>query len=221
MNTRGACENEAQCIKEIKCKNFCSYECYLLYIGKKKPSIPERKKFDDPERQRTHDLYRWALGGEIPEWIKAKERLPSPDEWIVGLSEDSSYLWDDFKGKYVRYVLGKGIVSEFGKVVADESSEYYRAVIDRINEVQFNPELLNRRCASKPIIRSGVKKGAKRGPYKKSGKKKYTFVCKGCGRAFPMVSKRKKEFHSETCRRRYWRRKKKQKDSEKQRKRKY
>jgi len=145
MNTRGACNKEARYIKRINCSNFCSYECYLIYIGRKKPRVPKRKKFDDPERQHLHDLYLWALTGVDPRKsdVEPKER--------------------------------------------------------------------------------GVKLGSKRGPYKKRKQrkaKKYTKTCKGCGVTFTTDSKRK-EFHSEACRRAYWRRKKKQKDDEDRRNRKY
>jgi hypothetical protein len=212
MNTYGGCDNDAKYIEEIKCDNFCSYGCYLLYTGKKKPPIPKRKKFADSKRQQMRDLYILALGGEAPDWAKAKECCPHPNEWVATFKNDATYLWDDFERKYVRYVLGLGIVDEFGKIIADENSDYYKAVIKRINDIQCNPELLHQQSISKPIKKPGVKTGSKRGPYKKSGKKKYTFVCKGCDRTFPMVSKRKKQFHSEACRIGYWRKKKKEKE---------
>lgn len=77
LNTYG-CNNEAVSLKingKI-CKNFCSYECCLIYKGKKKPPIPERKIFDDPERQHLHDLYIWALTGIDPRkpYIRPKKR---------------------------------------------------------------------------------------------------------------------------------------------------
>jgi hypothetical protein len=71
-------------------------------------------------------------------------------------------------------------------------------------------------------MKRGVKLGSKRGPYKKKKRreKRYTFVCKGCGGTYKYYSKRKK-YHSDACRRAYWRRKKKQKDAEERMKRHY
>jgi len=142
MNTRGACENEARYIKRINCSNFCSYECYLIYIGRKKPRVPERKKFDDPERQHLHDLYLWVLTGVDPR---------------------------------------------------------------------------------KPIVepkKRGVKSGSMRGSYKRRKTQNYSYTCKGCGGIYKSASKRKK-YHSDSCRRRYWRKKKAEKDTEERRNRQY
>ena len=136
LNTYGGCKNEARYIKKINCSNFCSYTCYLLYIGKKKLPVPKRKIFDDPGRQLQHDLYIWALSGIDPRkpYVEPKKR--------------------------------------------------------------------------------GVKKGTKRGPYKKQRIKERTFRCKGCGRTMTLKSNRKKTYCSESCRRRYWRRVKHQKEVE-------
>ncbi|MCU0851144.1 MAG: hypothetical protein MUC80_07750 [Candidatus Thermoplasmatota archaeon] len=91
-NTRGCYHKDAKYIKEINSSAFCSIRCCKLYTREIKPSVPERKIFNDPERQRQHDLYRWALGAEKPDWVKQKERRPEPEEWIVTLSNDSKYL---------------------------------------------------------------------------------------------------------------------------------
>lgn len=71
------------------------------------------------------------------------------------------------------------------------------------------------------INKRGVKKGEFRGPYRKNKIKKRTFTCKGCGGTYSVKSKRMKQFHSEACRRRYWRKKKKQKELEEHLQRKY
>ncbi len=112
LSTYSGCNNKAKFIKLINSNNFCSIPCYQLYTGQKKPSIPTRKIFDNPERQQLHDLYRWALGAEKPDWVKQKETRPSPDEWIVVLSGNAIYIWDDFDKRYVRYILRIGMVSD-------------------------------------------------------------------------------------------------------------
>ncbi len=94
------------------------------------------------------------------------------------------------------------------KIIADENSEYFRHVIDRINEVQCNPELINKIVVALQKKR-GVKPGTKRGPYKERDKETM-ITCKGCGRTIQITSKRMKQFCSEACRRRYWRKQKKQ-----------
>ncbi len=93
------------------------------------------------------------------------------------------------------------------KIIADENSDYYRQVINRINEVQCNPELINKFVVA-PQKKRGVKPGTKRGSYKERDKE-WTFICKGCGRLVTIISKRKRQFCSESCRRRYWRNHKK------------
>jgi len=218
MNTRGACENEARYVKEINCSNFCSFDCYLIYRGDKKVPIPKHRKFDNPQRQKDHDLYIWALGGEEPDWVKAKKESPPPDKWIVSFPDGTVYIWDDFEKHYIRYILGKGMwvdqtfkpkvppdVDEDAyyknldnKKFHGENSEYYKAVINRINDVQFNPKLQNLQFP-KPTRKRGVKKGAIRGSYKISKKKKRTFVCKGCGRTFTMKSSKRQQYHSDAC----------------------
>jgi hypothetical protein len=209
LNTRGCYHKEAKYIKEINSSNFCSLECYYRYTGRKKPSIPERKIFADPERQQLHDLYRWALGTEKPDWVKQKEGRPKPDEWIVTLSNCVTYLLDDFDRRFVWYKLGKGIFDGLLRLITDENSDYYRKVIDRINEVQCNPELINRNVTAIQKKR-GVKQGTKRGCYGERTKA-ITITCKGCGRNIEITSKRKRMFCSESCRRRYWRNHKKEK----------
>jgi hypothetical protein len=203
LSTRGACNNEAIYIEAIRSNNFCSIKCFKEYTGEIKPTIPERKIFDDPEQQQLHDLYRWSLGAEKPDWIKQKERRPEPDEWIVKFKDGAIYLWDDFDRRYVKYYLGKGIFDDLGKLIASEDSEYYGQVMHRIREVQRNSELINSNVTSVQKQR-GVKQGAVRGPYKERIKLT-TITCKGCGRIIRVTSKRKKQFCSEACRRRYWR----------------
>ena len=208
LNTRGGCNKEAIYIEELHCSNFCSYECYLIYVGKKKPSINKRKQFKNHSRQKIHDLYIWAMTDIVP---TGSNNLTTPvsEEWIIALKNSDNYLWDDFEKKYVRYILSYGLVDESGKLIADENSEYYRAVINRINDVQFNPNMLKHNNTPRPRKKRGVKQGTRRGRYKHySQKSMYTFVCKGCGRTFTveLKARKKRQFHSETCRKRYWRR---------------
>jgi len=160
---------------------------------------------------------------KCPDCVNVKGRCPKPDKWIITLSDSTTYLWDDFEKKYVQYVLGRGIFDDSCKLIADESSDYYRYLIRRINEVQFNPELIPLQSTIKPIRIPGVKKGAKRGSYKKGKRrktKKYTYTCKGCGGTYTSDSKRR-QYHSDACRRRYWRKKKAEKDVEERRNRQY
>jgi len=193
LNTRG-CNNEATEIKEIGCSNFCSYECFLICNDKRNEPVSQRKTFEDTKRQELHDLYIYARSGIEPDWVKRKEPHPPASEWIVTLKDGNTYLWDDFKGDYVRYILGKGIV-EFKKqkgnyiVTKNEQSAYYNAVINRINEVQSNPELLFKKSDFKLKLKRGVKKGEKRGPYKTNNKKnkdrqEYKKICPRCLRKF-------------------------------------
>jgi len=78
----------------------------------------------------------------------------------------------------------------------------------------------------KPPETRGVKKGTKREPYKprKTGQikdKKYiTFRCKTCGREvrYKRTGKRKREYCSEKCRQKYYRRNKKLKEIERKKK---
>lgn len=207
ISTRGCYHKEAKYIKEINSSNFCSLECYYRYIGRKNPSIPTRKIFADLERQRQHDLYRWSLGTEKPNWVRSTEKKPLPEEWKVDLSERTIYIWDDFDLRYVMYCLGIGIFDDLCKLIADENSDYCRQVIKRFDEVQCNYELLNKYVTPPPKKR-GVKSGTKRGPYKER-MKVTAIICKGCGRNIQVSSKRKKQFCSEACRRRYWRNHKK------------
>jgi hypothetical protein len=67
LNSRG-CNNEATevMLHGKKCNNFCCYDCYLIYKGKKRPPAPIRQKFEDPDRQRLHDLYIWAMTDKDP-----------------------------------------------------------------------------------------------------------------------------------------------------------
>ena len=220
INSRGACKFKARYIKRTNSSNFCSYDCYLIYKGLKEPSKPKLRTFDDPTRQKTHDLFIWARTDVCTKWAKSKQRNPQPDEWIVTLNNGAVYLWNVYEREYMKYVLGKGIIDESGNNIIDESSDYYRRIIDSINDVQCNTKSSHLDETDKPTRKRGVKSGAKRGPYKKS-KKEHTFICKGCGGTYTQKSKRMKEFCSEACRKRYWRRKKKQKDAEGRSKRKY
>ena len=210
LNTRGCYYNQTKYIKIINSSNFCSYDlCYLLYTGRKKRPIPIREIYNDPERQQLHDLFRWALGAEKPDWVKQKESRPKLQEWIVTFPDCEKYLWDDFAKRFVKHIPGVGIFDDLGKLIADKNSEYYNQVIYRINEVQHNPELVNKNVIA-PQMKRGVKPGTKRGPYKER-EKETTFICKGCGRTIQIASRRKKQFCSESCRRRFWRRKKQEK----------
>jgi len=211
------CNNEAKYVKEINCSNFCSYECYLIYKGEKKPPVPKRRIFEDPERQQLHDLYIWARGGKEPDWVKKKRRFPPIDEWITTLSDGSTYLYDDFQHKFVRYVLGYGLFNYDSKrckyvLWKDENSEYYRAVIKRINEVQCNPELAYEEPAYKPKIKRGVGKRDIRGLYKTKKKKNkdrklYTKICPCCGREFTTNNKAK-IYDNNACKQRNYQKRK-------------
>lgn len=93
---------------------------------------------------------------------------------------------------------------------------YYDPERQKLHDIYFKHY-----CEQPTSAKRGVKRGEKRGPYKKTRARMKTFVCKGCGRTFKLKSKRKKQFHSETCRRKYWRDKKNLKDAEERMKRKY
>jgi hypothetical protein len=180
------------------------------------------------------------INDKSAEWQCVYVITPPPEDWIVTFKDGAVYLWDDFEKQYSRYILGKGLwldqtikadlspdadEDEYYKNLDNkwfrgENTKYYRDVINRINDVQFNPKLLNLQLP-KPIREPGVRKDSKRGPYKKSKKKKRTFICKGCGRTFTLKASKRQQFHSEACRRAYWRKKKRQKDAEKRRKRQY
>ena len=213
LNTRG-CNKDAKYVKEINSSNFCCYECYLIYTGKKKPPVPIQKRFKDSERQQLHDLYLWTKSGKKPNSIKRKRRVPPSSEWKVDFKDGTTYIWDDFKEKYVRYILGIGLIDFSNKkckyvVVADENSEYYRAVFSRINEVQTNPKLTNNEPIYKPRMKQGVKKGDKRGPYKVKKRKNktdpsYTKVCPDCKRTFITTNKNRK-YYSNACKQRHYR----------------
>ncbi len=181
------------------------------------------------------------INDKSAEWQCVKVRSPNPDEWIVDFKDGTTYVWDDFEKHYFRYILGKGLwldqtvkatvppdvdKDEYYKNLDNkwfrgENTEYYRAVINRINDVQFNPKLLDLPEPIKPIRKQGVRKGSKRGSYNISKKKNRTFICKGCGRTFNMKSSKRQQYHSDACRRGYWRRKKKQKEAEERMNRRY
>ena len=63
LNTRGCYNKDAVSLafshneKYIITNNFCSIECYLIYIGERDPPKKEHQTYDDPERQLIHDIY--------------------------------------------------------------------------------------------------------------------------------------------------------------------
>jgi len=63
LNTRGCYGKDAVHLafshngKYITTDNFCSKECYLIYIGELDPPKREHQTYDDPERQLIHDIY--------------------------------------------------------------------------------------------------------------------------------------------------------------------
>ncbi|MCJ7572000.1 MAG: hypothetical protein MUO82_09020 [Candidatus Thermoplasmatota archaeon] len=208
LNSRG-CNNAAKYIEEIKSSNFCSYECYLIYKGEMKPRTPIRKTFKDKERQHLHDLYIWAVTGDRPDWVEKNIKRPNPEEWIVTI-EKSTYLWDDFERKYTRYMLGYGLVDDFGNLITDENSDYYKAVIERINNVQFKPEtIFIQKTQILPKIKKGVKKGSIRGHYKIKEEKQElcTKICLGCGQKFATCIKQQR-YHTDACKQDAYRKRK-------------
>jgi hypothetical protein len=148
------------------------------------------------------------------DWTKSKKTCPMPEEWVIHISGDISYLWDDIEGKYVIYILGKGIVDKFYKVIIDENSDHYLEVIRRINIAQFYPELLKQRHISKRIRKPKIKSNYKREPYKES-LKEFTIICKGCSREITVKAMRRPKYCKEACRKKHWRDKKRHKDAEK------
>ena len=52
-------------------------------------------------------------------------------------------IWDCFKGTYRRYILGVGLVDDkLQYILADENSDYYKAIIDYNDRMQYQPEIL-------------------------------------------------------------------------------
>jgi len=63
INTRGCYNKDAIPLafwydgKYIVTHNFCSEECYLIYIGEHDPPKKEHQTYADPEKQLIHDIY--------------------------------------------------------------------------------------------------------------------------------------------------------------------
>lgn len=149
---------------------------------------------------------------------------PNPKDWIIPYGDrypDAYFVWDEWERKYIVYVLGVGLFKEtkggdwvksLGK---DENSEYYRTLVDRINEVQMDHTKLNN-TPPKPKVKvepwkykNPIEKEKKIIPKKEHKGKYYTITCKGCEHKFRIKKTKgpKKVFHNNACKQRYYRKK--------------
>ena len=102
LNTYGACQKEAVYIEAIDSNNFCSLDCFNIYMGRSNIKKPSRRRYDNQERQLIHDLYIWAVTGKEPKFMKSKIKKPPVSDWIIIFDKYYIYIWDDFNREYRR-----------------------------------------------------------------------------------------------------------------------